>query len=200
MHLKGCKAFYLERSSCMDDGKLLTLLNQRNELALEAVSYEYGGLCRSILSNILKDTRDIEECLNSVYMRVWSSIPPAQPRDLKAYIAKTARNEALMRLRSNSRSPIEEELKEELISFMPRADSYRHAESELAANELAEAISRFLHGQSPQKRAVFMRRYWYFDSINDIAAKYGMSRSKVTSMLFRLRNELKTALEREELL
>ena len=65
MHLKGCKAFYLERSSCMDDGKLLTLLNQRNELALEAVSNEYGGLCRSILSNILKDTRDIEECLTA---------------------------------------------------------------------------------------------------------------------------------------
>ena len=178
----------------MDDSALIALLNERNELALEAVSYEYGGLCRSILSNILKDRRDVEECMNSVILHVWQSIPPAEPKDLKAYIAKAARNEALMRLRSSSRNPVEEELREELISFMPPV------ENEAASHELSEAISRFLHMQTKEKRAVFMRRYWYFDSINDIARRFSMSRSKVTSMLFRMRNELRNILENEELL
>ncbi len=178
----------------MDDSRLIALLNQRNELALEAVSQKYGALCRGILNNVLRDRRDVEECLNSVYMSIWQSIPPAEPRDFKAYIAKTARNEALMRVRSLSRMPCEQELKEELVSFMPPV------ENEAEAEETARAISRFLNAQPKEKRVVFMRRYWYFDSINDIAEACGMSRSKVTSMLFRMRNELLSDLKREELL
>lgn len=179
----------------MDDRELIALLNQRNENAIHAVSQKYGGLCRSLISNILTDRRDAEECLNSVYMKIWRSIPPAEPHDLKAYVAKAARNEALSMLRSLNRQPYIGDIEaDELASFLPPVGS------EAEAKELAEAISRFLKAQPKQRRAVFIRRYWYFDSIDAVAARFGMSRSKTTSLLYRMRNELKNALMSEELL
>ena len=178
----------------MDDNAIISMLNRRDEAAISVISQQYGGLCRSLLSNILSDGRDVEECLNTVFLKLWQSIPPAQPENLKAYVAKTARNEGLMRLRRDKSRPIEEALDAEMTSFLPPV------ESEAEASELAEAISRFLKSKSPEKRKVFMRRYWYFDSIEKISREFGMSVSKVTSMLFRLRNELRKYLEKEELL
>lgn len=178
----------------MDDSALVSMLNQREEAAISFISQQYGGLCRSLLNNILSDDRDVEECLNTVYLKLWQSIPPAQPENLKAYIAKTARNEGLMKLRSDKRRPKEEALNTEMTSFLPPV------ESEAEAKELAEAVSRFLKSKPAEKRNIFLRRYWYFDSIEKIARDFGMSVSKVTSMLFRLRNELRKYLEREELI
>ena len=179
----------------MDDRELIALLNQRNENAISAVSQKYGGLCRSLIAKILPDRRDVEECLNSVYMKIWSSIPPAEPKDLKAYVAKTARNEALSMLRRLNRQPQIGDIDAgELASFLPPVGS------EAEAKELAEAISRFLKAQPKEKRMVFVRRYWYFDSVEEISREMGFGTGKVRSLLFRMRNELKNALTREELL
>ena len=152
---------------------------------------KYGGLCRSLISNVLEDRRDAEECLNSVFMRMWTSIPPAAPKDLKAYIAKAARNEALMKLRSNKAARIGSEAPlEEMALFLPAGD-------EAEGRELADCIGEFLKDQPKANRTAFIRRYWFFDPVKDIAARYGMSEKKVSQLLFRTRNALRKHLEKE---
>lgn len=179
----------------MDDREILILLNERNEEAVSAMTERYGGLCRSLIGNILRDERDIEECLNSVFMRLWSSIPPAQPENLTAYTAKTARNEALMRLRTNKRGSAEIPTPaEELTGCLPPPDG------EVIAKELTERINCFLKELPSEKRKIFVRRYWFFDPIRDISRRLGISESKVKSTLFRLRNELKEYLGKEGLI
>ena len=177
----------------MEDDALINMLFNRDENAVAELSAKYGGLCRSLLSNILKDKRDVEECLNGVYLKLWNSIPPARPDNLKAYTAKAARNEALSLLRKNSGETVPVPF-EELENVLPSVGT----EAESLA--LRDAIQSFLRGLPKEKRVVFLRRYWYFESIEKIALSCGMSQSKVTSMLFRTRNELRAYLEREELL
>ena len=177
----------------MEDNALTAMLFNRDENAVAELSAKYGGLCRSLLSNILKDKRDVEECLNGVYLKLWNSIPPARPDNLKAYTAKAARNEALSLLRKNSGETVPVPF-EELENVLPSVGT----EAESLA--LRDAIQSFLRGLPKEKRVVFLRRYWYFESIEKIALSCGMSQSKVTSMLFRTRNELRAYLEREELL
>lgn len=178
----------------MDDDALITMLFNRDENAVAELSNKYGGLCRSLISNLLKDKRDIEECLNAVYLKLWNSIPPARPDSLKAYTAKAARNEALSLLRGGRNRPENDTIPfEELENVLPSV------ETEAESLALKDAIQRFLYGLSKEKRVVFLRRYWYFESIEKIALSCGMKKSKVTSMLFRLRNELRAYLEREEL-
>ena len=175
----------------MNDSEITALLYDRDENAVSAVSSKYGGLCRSIMMNILADSRDVEECLNSLYMKLWSSIPPAKPQNLKAYIAKAARNEALSRLREERKAPAELLAFEELEGVLPSV------ESEAEKRELANAISRFLNEQPKEKRLVFMRRYWYLSPVAEIASDLAISESKVKMSLLRSRNELKQLLEKE---
>ena len=179
----------------MEDNALTAMLFNRDENAVAELSAKYGGLCRSLLSNILKDKRDVEECLNGVYLKLWNSIPPARPTNLKAYTAKTARNEALSLLRKESSRPESDPVPfEELENVLPTV------ETEAESLALKDAMQSFLRGLPKEKRVVFLRRYWYFESIEKIAISCGMGQSKVTSMLFRTRNELRAYLEREELL
>ena len=176
----------------MTDGEIIILLNNRDESVINALTERYGGLCRTLIGNILFDKRDVEECFNSVLLRLWSGIPPAKPSNLTAYVAKTARNEALMRYRSNKTRKLSE-----LLPFEELKDCIPSARNEADAGETAEAIDAFLRKQTAVKRKIFIRRYWFADSIADIAKRNGMSESKVTSILFRLRRELKKYLESE---
>ncbi|MBR0136292.1 MAG: sigma-70 family RNA polymerase sigma factor [Clostridia bacterium] len=183
----------------MEDSEILALLNKRDENGAAALLEKYGGLCRSLISRILSDERDVEEALNSVVMRLWSSIPPASPENLTAYVAKAARNEALMVCRSNSAKrnsaacvPISE-----IENVLP---SSAGIEERAEANELTRRISEYLNGQPREKRIAFVKRYWFFEPIKQISRETGMTESRITSMLFRMRNELKTRLEQEELI
>ena len=182
----------------MTDSELIALLNKRDESALTAVSERFGGLCRSLASNILSDRRDVEECLSSVYFKLWSSIPPAEPKDLTAYVARTARNEALMRLRKNSTAgrgggvcvPLEE--LEYCLGEGSRADD------ELQAMALAKATEEFIRRLPALQRNVFMRRYWFFDSAKAISERFGIKESRVYSLLAKTRRELRRYLIKEE--
>ena len=175
----------------MEDRDIIKLLNERDENAVSALMDKYGGLCRSLISHILPDRRDAEECWNNVFLALWRSIPPAQPENLKAYAAKTARNEALMVYRSNKAARIGSEVPiEELELFLPSS-------AEGSGIELKEALERFLMAQTPERRRVFLKRYWSFESVKEIAEAFGMSESKVTSLLFRTRSALKNFLVKE---
>ena len=181
----------------MTDSELIALLNNRDETAIEALNERFGGLCRSLASNILADGRDVEECVSSVLFKLWSAIPPAAPRDLTAYVAKDARNEALTRFRSykSERSLAASVTLEELEGCLAGSES---AEDEPDARAVAQAVEAFAAGLPAVQRGVFMRRYWFFDSGKAIAERFGLTEARVNKLLNKARRDLKRYLVKEE--
>lgn len=178
----------------MSDEEIIGLLYHRDESAINALTERFGGLCLTLINGVLPDRRDAEECFSSVFMRIWSNIPPARPDNLTAYIAKIARNESLMLYRSNKSRRLDE-----LVSFEELEASIPSVEGEAEARLTADLINEFLKEQPSLKRKVFMRRYWFADSISEISKRYGMSESAVVNMLYKLRRKLKTYLEGKDL-
>ena len=178
----------------MEDLQILSLLFQRSELAIPALQQKFGGLCRSIISNILRDKRDVEECASDTYLRVWNSIPPQHPARLDSYVARIARNVALDRYDYNTASMRNTGLTlayEELALYLPS----RHQETDIV--EFRSFINRFLRSQPKVSRITFIRRYWYGESISQIANALECSEEKVKSTLFRTRNKLREAMIKE---
>lgn len=179
----------------MDDREIIALLFKRDESAVSELMNRFGGLCAALIGNIVRDKRDREECLSSVMFRLWSSIPPARPNDLTAYVARSARNEALMRLRKNATENASPALPiDEFAEFLP---SGKTVEDEVFARAIAKAVSAHLGTLPKEERLVFMRRYWYMDPVKDIAKRFGMSEKRVNSLLTRTRRSLKKQLVKE---
>ncbi len=180
----------------MDDGKIIEQFFERNENALKETEAKYGRLCASIARNILRDKSDQEECLNDIYLNLWNTIPPEHPRNFAAFIAKLARNICLKRVEFNTalkRTPEAEISISELEDILPD----KNAEFDIADEELGKLISRFLMTENEDARNVFLRKYWFFDSVKDIAKGYGFTQSKVKSMLYHTRERFKKYLEKE---
>lgn len=181
----------------MEDEQIISLYWNRRETAIRETQTKYGRLCRAIVARVLSSQEDIEECMDDVYMALWNSIPPQKPVSLPAYIGKTARNTALKRLEyytAKKRSAAMLSLDElgDCVSGT-RADNT----DGIADHSLADAVSAFLHDLDKEKRSVFLRRYWFFDSIREISDRFGISESKAASMLMRTRIKLKQHLEKE---
>ena len=178
----------------MEDLQIIGLLFQRSETAIFALQQKFGGLCRSIISNILPDNRDVEECMSDAFLRVWNSIPPQRPERLDSYIARIARNVALDRYDYNTASMRNTGMTlafEELALYLPSR------EQETDAVEFKSFINRFLRGLPKASRMMFVRRYWYGESIAQIADAFEYSEEKVKSTLFRTRNKLRQAMIKE---
>ena len=182
----------------MDDNKIIDLFLARDESAITQVTEKYGNRLRSLAYNILGDISAAEECENDTYMEAWSSIPPHEPRSyLFPFLARITRHTALDICKERNRlkrSALISELSEELEQCIPSPDD---TESRIDALLLSEAINAFLSTLSEDKRNVFIRRYWFMDSVADIAKRYGMSQSKIKSILFRSRNQLREYLEKK---
>ena len=180
----------------MDDRHILQMLLARAESALEAMAARYGRRLYSIAMNILGSSRDAEECVNDTYLALWNAIPPEEPDPLCAYAYRTGRNTALKRLRSNTaacRCSAYELSLEELAGCIPD----RILSGQLEARELGRCIDRFLEGQSRDSRIIFLRRYWFGDSVRDIARSLGMTEGAVSARLSRTRSGLKHYLNKE---
>lgn len=182
----------------MDDNKIISLFESRNQLAIGATADKYGAYCMKISMNILGDPSDSEENVNDTYMQVWNSIPPNKPESLMAYIARIARNSALNMLKhknAQKRSTKDAPLSlSELDDCTPSGVS---VENEAEVKQLSRHISDFLYTQKEDARNVFVRRYFYCDSTEDIAERFGFTQSKVKSMLMRTRDKLKIYLQKE---
>lgn len=184
-----------------EDQKIIDLYWNRSENAITETAVKYGRYCTSIAYGILKSREDAQECVSDAYLTAWNAIPPRRPADLGTYLGKITRNLSIDRLRTRNRDkrgggemPLAlEELEEVVVG----SDS---PENEAIRKELAASMNRFLGELTVQERYVFVRRYWYLDSLADIAKNTGFSGSKVASMLFRLRGRLKKQLIKEELL
>ena len=178
----------------MEDLQIIGLLFQRSETAIFALQQKFGGLCRSIISNILPDRRDVEECTSDTFLRVWNSIPPQRPARLDSYIARIARNVALDRYDYNTASMRNTGMTlayEELALYLPSR------EQETDAVDFKAFINRFLRGLPKTSRMMFIRRYWYGESIAQIAVAFECSEERVKSTLFRTRNKMRQAMIKE---
>ena len=182
----------------MDDNRIVDLFLSRDQEAISRTSEKYGSRLRSIAYGITEELHTAEECENDTYMATWDAIPPHEPRTyLFAFLAKITRQIALDFCKKRSRlkrSAFICELSTELEQCIPALDD---TESRIDAKLLCEAINTYLGTLSPEKRNIFVRRYWYMDSIAAISDRYGMTQSKVKTILFRSRNQLRSYLEKE---
>lgn len=182
----------------MDDDLILDLYWARSESAINETAKKYGSYCLAIAGNILQNNEDAEECVNDTYHKTWDTIPPQRPTIFRAFLGKVVRNLSLNKYkeqRTKKRGGDDIALMySELEDCIPSKNS---VEMEYESNLVIGAINSYLLSLDRENRIVFVRRYWYADSIGAIATRFQMSESKVKSMLFRTRNKLKTYLENE---
>lgn len=180
----------------MDDIAIIELYFGRDEQAIRETSEKYGGLCFRVAHNILGCREDAEEIVNDAYLAAWNSIPPAKPGSLRAFVCGIARNAALKRVEYNT---AKKRMPKALLSFAELEEMLMDSggQPDVSAEELGELIEKFLKAQSADARCVFVRRYWFFDSVADIAEKYSFSESKVKTLLSRTRVKLKKFLNME---
>ena len=169
----------------MEDIAIIDLYWARDEAALRESDRKYGAFCRAIARNILAVWEDAEECVNDTWLRAWNAMPPARPTPLRAFLGRITRNLSLDRFRS------------------ARAQKRGGGGMEYLLDELNECLpapgsSRFLGSQPPLQRQVFLRRYWFGDSVAAIARRFAMNEGTVKSSLHRTRERLRRMLEQEE--
>lgn len=182
----------------MDDKTIVALYFDRSEDAIAASAQIYGAYCRTIALRILKDASDAEECVSDTWQRAWEAIPPHRPENLATFLGKITRNLALNRLQKSTAAKraapitlILDEAAEILPS--PEADGDRIADE----IHLRDTIEGFLRTLPARERILFVRRYWYFDPIKQIARDLEMSEGTAKVTLMRTRIKLKDHLEKE---
>lgn len=181
-----------ERGEGMDDEKIIKLYWDRNEEAITESERKYGTYCAAIAKNILGSNHDAEECVNDTWLKAWQSMPPHRPNLLSVFLGKITRNLSLSRWRyasAEKRGSGQRELVlEELEQVISGKDS---VEQEIDRKELLGAINAFLTALPEKKRSIFLCRYWYMDSVGEIALRFGMTENAVSVTLNRLRKKLK---------
>ena len=182
----------------MEDSLIVDLYLQRSEDAIIRTAERYGTKLKRISMNIVQDSQTAEECENDTYLQAWDTIPPNEPRNyLFAFLARIIRHISLDCCRYRDRlcrKSHVQELSEELLCIVSGKED---VESRMDALALGDSISAFLKQQPAQTRNVFIRRYWYLDSMEEICQRFGISQSKAKSMLFRCRNGLRSYLRKE---
>lgn len=185
----------------MEDHQIVTLYWERNELAIRATSEKYGNYCYSIAYNILNNREDADESVNDTYMSAWERIPPHRPSVLSTFLGKITRRISLNRWRNRTaekRGGGEVPLALDELSECVASEQATERAMEL--KELAFSIGHFLDSLPETERDVFVCRYWFLASVQEISGKFGFGESKTKTMLFRTREKLKKYLLEEGLL
>ena len=181
----------------MDDHRIIALYWVRDERAISETALKYGNYCQQIAHNILHNMQDAEECVNDTYLRTWNAIPPQRPTKLGAFLGKITRNLALDKFKALSAEKRKGDTfgisLDELGDCLPSRD----LEEEESARIIGEAINGFLKKELPTARKIFVCRYFYGDSIEDICRRLGITEARVKSSLFRSRTRLRAHLEKE---
>ena len=181
----------------MDDIEIIELFFRRSEEAIVQISKKYGNICLKISRNILNDLRDMEECVNDTYLAAWNTIPPQKPKPLLTYICRIVRNLSIKKYHENTaikRNSFYDISLDELETCIPTSGN---VEDEYSVKELADEINQFLKTLSKENRMIFVRRYWFADSIPNIAKMFKVSNHNVSVRLHRTRKALKKYLEKE---
>lgn len=182
----------------MTDSDIVTLFLRRDETAITKTAEKYGHRLRSLSLKIVGDMQVAEECENDTYLSAWNSIPPHEPREhLFAFLARITQNLSLNKYRDSKRlkrSALICQLTAEMEECIPSTDS---TNAHLDSMALTQTINAFLATLDGEKRCIFLRRYWFMDSVSTISRRLGISQSKVKTTLFRTRTKLREFLEKE---
>ena len=182
----------------MDDNEIVELFFARDEGAIEAAAGQYGAYCATIALNILGDQGAAEECVNDAWLRCWDAIPPQRPRSLKCFAGRIVRNLALSALRSEkARKRGGGQGAVALDELAEVVSGGETPEGALDRQAFRAALDSFLAGLTERNRNLFLRRYWYLDSTEQLAVRFRMSRTQVTTTLHRLRVKLRDHLQQE---
>jgi len=181
----------------MDDISIIDLYWNRDEQAILETDKKYGKLCFRIADNILRRREDSEECVNDTFLKVWNSIPTDRPEHFSAYVCLITKRLALSKFRYNTaeKRNYENSLPYEELAEIVSGEG--KPEDAAVLSELSDSISNFLKKESKTNRQIFVRRYWYYDSAEDIAKAFGVSPNTVWSILSRMRSRLKKHLQKE---
>ena len=187
----------MKGGSYMEDSEIVQLYWDRDQNAISQTANKYGNYCASIAKNILGNNEDAEECVNDTYMKAWNSMPEHRPKMLSTFLGKITRNLSFNRYKLNhankrggSKIPAILDELNECVS------GENNVEQEMEYQELVKAIDMFLDTLSIKKRNIFICRYWYSESISDIAKQYGMRENAVSMTLNRLRAKLQKYLSK----
>lgn len=180
----------------MEDAEIVDLYWSREERAIQETDRKYGRMLYILSDRILRSPEDAEECLNDAYVSAWNSMPSNRPTYLGSYMAKIIRNLSLNRYERNlAQKRGGNVVMTELSECIPGEDP----EETLRGEEIRRILNRFLEGLDKEKRVVFVKRYFFSESLAEISAATGLSEGKIKSILFRLRQRLKQELKEVEL-
>ena len=181
----------------MEDEKIIDLYWDRNQSAIVETDKKYGNYCRKIADNILYNKEDSEECVNDTWLRAWNSMPEERPSILSAFLGAITRNLSLDRYRRRHAAKRGSGEVSYIFDEMWDCAGGENPVEQVEQKELVECIDRFLAELDNESRVLFVRRYWYMDSIAEIAGRFGYSESRVKSNMFRTRNKLRNRLVQE---
>ena len=178
----------------MEDREIIKLFNERSEQGVIELSKKYGRLCRKIALNILQDESDAEECVNDAFLCVWNLIPPEDPDPLRSYVCRVVRNVATDRYDKKTAQKRNSSYDVALHELDECIENGESVEKAIADKELSEIIDNFLAGLDKTSRVMFVRRYWYSETVGAIAKRVNRTPHAVTLKLARIRERLKTHL------
>lgn len=175
----------------MEDSKIIELFYARSEQAIAELSKKYGRLCSQIAFNIVKNECDAEECVSDAYLKVWNSIPPNDPDSLIAYTCQIVRNQALNKLEANKTLKRDGEADTDFDEVLACIDDSYDIEHIVDAKLFRQAINDFLRSIDRESRVIFVKRYFYCNSIEDIAKELSKSAPAIGMRLTRIKKRLK---------
>lgn len=181
----------------MDDALIIELFIKQNESAVTETEKKYGKLLMKLAMGVLCQKEEAEEVLNDTLLAAWNNIKNSPPDNLSAYLCKITRNLALKKYRHSTAKKRNSEYTLSLEEIGDIFPSDENPEDALCYEETKKAVFGFIYSLDEQSRKIFMRRYWYFDSVKDIAKAFSVSESNVKTNLFRIRKKLKKHLEKE---
>ena len=173
----------------IDDEKIIELFFERSEQAIQELDIKYGKICHSLSYNIVNSRRYAEECVNDAWLGAWNSIPPQRPDPLRAYICRIVRNHSLKKLRANTALKRGSQF-EVSLSELEDCISGSSLDEQLAVSELTAQINAFLSALPRDDRVMFVKRYWFSESLSEIADTFAITENNASVRLSRIRGKL----------
>ena len=175
----------------IDDEKIIDLFFKRSEQGIRELDIKYGKICHNLSYNIVNNRQDAEECVNDAYFGAWKAMPPAKPNPLLTYLLKIVRNLSLKRYWQKGAAKRNSNYTIALQEIEACVAAPNAVEDVIEARELAHILEGFLDTLTKENRVIFLRRYWFSDSYQDIAELVGLSEKTVSVRLTRMRQKMR---------
>lgn len=183
----------------MKDSEIVDLYWRRDQNAIMESDVKYGRMLRSVSENFVPTKQDAEECVNDTYFKAWNKMPTDRPDHLGAYLSKIVRAVSVDRFRAEvaDKRGGPQIASSELSELIPSDFSMdEHIDSVL----LKDAINGFLQTLPQINRVIFVKRYFFCESINEICGETKQGAPFVKTALYRMRGQLYEILHKEGLI